>query len=226
MAKVDPFGLFPSAVRQTLNKSSSFCLKIPCSHYWSLQHRNSVIPASLPLQPLVLQVINTPGGSTGSAAALAGLGNPGSNHWNLGQAGKTSGLVLGNEEGTGACESHPGVSKSSVITRSLWGRVQRCGRTGFGDHDAAWPSPTSAEPLCPHGSPQTWHCRRERIQGPTGEPESYVGVAGPRVLHSRPAPVGSLCLGGSKVRGMSLILSPSGHCHLLVHLCEGRSCGC
>lgn len=86
---------------------------------------------------------------------------------------------------------------------------------GFGDQDVAWHSPTSAEPLCPRGSPQTWHCRRERIQGPTGEPESYVGAAAPRALHSPPAPAGSLCLGGSKVRGMSLILSPSGHCHLL-----------
>lgn len=54
MAQVDSFGLFPSAVHQTLNKSSSFCLKIPISHYWSLQHRNSVIPASLSSQPLVL----------------------------------------------------------------------------------------------------------------------------------------------------------------------------
>lgn len=95
MAKVDPFGLFPSAVRQTLNKSSSFCLKIPCSHYWSLQHRNSVIPASLPLQPLVLQVINTPGGSTGSAAALAGLGiqDPTSGIWD--RLAKPLGLCWG-----------------------------------------------------------------------------------------------------------------------------------
>lgn len=45
---------------------------------------------------------------------------------------------------------------------------------GFGDQDSARHSPTSAEPFCPHGSPQTCHCGRGRIQGPTGEPESCV----------------------------------------------------
>lgn len=118
--------------------------------------------------------------------------DPGSNHWNVGQDGETSVLVWGDEEGTGACQSHPG-SQGALSPRGA--ESGGAEGAGFGDQDPAWHSPTPAEPLCPQGSPQTCHCSRGRVRGPL-QSQSTVDVAAPRALHPPPTPAAALCPGG------------------------------
>lgn len=126
------------------------------------------------LEPSAQQFSHSPLSSFGAPDALSSEGSsrfhrlcsnagwawdPQPNHWNVGELGKTSVLVWGDEEGTGACQSHPG--SQGALSAPRGAEPGGAEGAGFGDQDSA-----PAEPLCPHGSPQSCHCWGGCSKGP------------------------------------------------------------
>lgn len=184
-SKGGSFGAVPLCCPANTEQSSPFCLKVPCFHYWSLQHSYSVIPPLFLWSPWCSEPRRLQQVPQALQQCWLGLGSR-IQPLECGRAWQTLCACVGGEGSSGACQSHPGSQGTLSPPAPLGAEAGGAEGAGFGDQDSAWHSPTPTKPLCPHGSPQTCHCSRGSLQGPTGEAESCCGCSQSSALSSCP----------------------------------------